>query len=181
MNFREYGKLMESRWEDSTLSERFQMIACDFDNLVYQGGKESPLIGGDCSGTVCGPLYLMGYDIRTTADSLYKYLFIDEVTDYESKTDIMAVFYITQIPREHFGRTVPVGIATHVTPVVGRYVVINAFPMIDFYTAAYVRQWYENRNFKVEWRKLNLKALQKHHKDRDLISGPDLVLRKLRR
>ena len=181
MNFQLYGEIMERRFEACTMRQKFEMLAVDFDNLVYAKGKETPLVEGDCSGAFCGPIYLMGYDIRTTADNLYRYLFIDKVTDFLSRTDIMAVFYITKVEREHFGRMVPPGTATHIAPVVGHYVVINAFNPIDLWPTASVYECYSNQGFNIEWRKLNMAALEEHHRKKDLLSGPDPLLEKLRK
>ena len=180
MNFQRYALAMKSRWEKSSMREKFEMIALDYDNLKYRGGRETPFDEGDCSATVSGPLYLMGYDIRATADALYREIFTDKVTDYESRDDIMAVFYITKMPREHFGRTVPVGTATHVAPVVGRYVVLNAFDPIDLWTTKAVYEYYNKRGFDVVWRKLNFAQLILHHDAKDLLWGLDEELRKLR-
>ena len=180
MNFLLYARAMEERWEKATPRERFEMIALDYDNLKYRGGRETPFDEGDCSATVSGPLYLMGYDIRATADALYRELFTDPVIDYESRTDIMAVFYITKMPRTHFGKLVEVGTATHVAPVVGRYVVVNAFDPIDLWTTKAVYEYYHKRAFDIEWRKLNMEQLQKHHKSKDLLWGLDPELKRLR-
>ena len=180
MNWQRYAELMERRFEACTMRQRFEMFAVDFDNLVYAKGSETPMLEGDCSGTVDGALYLMGYDIRCTADDLYKRLFIDKVTDFLSQTDIMAVFCITKVEREHFGRPVPPGTATHVAPVVGHYVVVNAFNPIDLWPTASVYDYYSQRGFNVDWRKLNMIALQRHHQRRDLFSGIDPELVELR-
>ena len=180
MNFQRYALAMKARWEKSSMREKFEMIALDYDNIAYRGGKEIPFDEGDCSATVSGPLYLMGYDIRGTADALYKEIFTDKVTNFLSKADIMAVFYITKVPREHFGRTVPAGTATHVAPVVGHYVVINAFNPIDLWPTASVYEYYLHRGFDIEWRKLNFAQLVRHHNAKDMIWGLDEELKQLR-
>ena len=180
MNFQRYALAMRTCWDKATFREKFEMIALDYDNLKYRGGRETPFDEGDCSATVSGPLYLMGFDIRGTADALYREIFTDPTTDYLSREDIIAIFYITKMPREHFGRTVPAGTATHVAPVVGRYVVVNAFDPIDLWTTKAVYEYYSKRGFNIEWRKLNMDNLIKHHEAKDLLWGLDDELKKIR-
>ena len=180
MNFQKYGDAMKARWKEATFREKFEMLALDYDNIAYRGGREIPFDEGDCSATVSGPLFLMGYDIRGTADALYREIFTDPVTDFLSKDDVMAVFYITKTPREHFGRTVPAGTATHVAPVVGHFVVVNAFDPIDLWPTASVYEYYLHRGFDVEWRKLNMAKLQEHHIAKDILWGLDKELLELR-
>ena len=113
-------------------------------DVPYVWGAEN-LMGTDCSGTVCWALMRMGYDIRTTADALMRKVFTDIPTDELDYHAILAVFYVNEE-----------GVAKHVTPVVGRYVVLNAGDSgIQLHTAAYVRELFEATGHKVIWRKLN--------------------------
>ena len=106
---------------------KFRAYALDIVGGEYAWGKET-LFGADCSGTVCLPLMLLGYAIRTTADDLYRKVFTEEVGEKEKKdpSKIMAVFYLTNTPAVMKERQLPEGYARHVTPVVGEWVVIDA-------------------------------------------------------
>ena len=180
MNYPELAKAIERRVNLMDKPDQFRFWASWYGGLPYRGGSENPIYGADCSGTVCGPLWMMGYNIRCTADELRRWIFTDEVDDYESRDEIMAVFYSTTIEREHFGRMVQPGYAIHVTPVIGRYVVQNAFDPIEPMTASYVRAWYESNDAKAEWRQLNWVALQEHSERRDIVAGIDPVLEAIR-
>lgn len=184
INYNKLGESLKHRIENaSSLGRAFRILGGFYNMLEYEGGKENWLYETDCSGTVTGPLYALGYDIRCTADQLYKYIFTKvprNASEWEDLDKILAVFYITQKPKEHFGRTVPTGTATHVTPVIGRYVVMNAFDPVQLSTAAYVRQWYEARDFSVEWREIDMDALQEHHEKKDLFFHIDPEMKELR-
>ncbi len=171
---------LKDRVSGMSIAEQFRFYALWYAGLEYKGGQENFVYGADCSGVVCGPLWLMGYDIRCTANDLYREIFTDEVQDYESRSEIIAAFYLTGEERTHFGAQVGPGYVTHVTPMVGRYVVLNAFDPIQPMSAAYVRKWYEARGFTVEWRQLNNDALIEHHRKRDLMFGVDPILQELR-
>jgi len=179
-----YAAVQKIRHEKASKAELFRLLCLQYVDLPYIGGQENPLHGTDCSGLVCGPLHMMGYDIRTTADSLYHHIFTDKLTnahEYADTTKIIAVFYITNDKRKHFGRTVKSGYVTHVAPVVGQYVLLNAWePTIKLMTSAAVYAYYNARNFKVEWRALDWDALELHSEKKTLMSGVDDVLSKLR-
>ena len=180
MNWHAVGDAIGARVANMSEPETFRFYASLYGGLPYMGGKENFIYGADCSGCVCGPLYLMGYDIRCTADDLYHKIFTEEVVDHEARDEIQAAFYITREPTRHFDQMVPAGHVTHVAPVIGRYVLQNAFDPIQPMAAAYVYQWYDRNGKNCEWRQLNPDLLQKHHVDRDLIYGLDPVLEGLR-
>lgn len=181
MNGEKLSGAIAARLKGSSPAQQFRFWVSLYGGLPYMGGKENFTYGADCSGTVCGPLYLMGYDIRCTANDLYRELFTDEVSNFEPNDEIVAVFYKTQALREHFGVQVSPGYVTHVAPVIGRYVVQNAWePYIMPMTTKTVYEYYNSRGFDVEWRRLNGDALQRHHVDRDLLYGLDPRLEALR-
>jgi len=116
----------------------------------YELGREN-LFETDCSGTICWPLFCLGYRIRMTAEDLAGRLFIhhgdaEAVQDYYDR--VLAVFY------QRAGRV------RHVAPIVGRGVVLDAVepsqpvqlkalePVVRWYTAhgygIFIRQ--------IEWR-----------------------------
>ena len=180
MRYVALAEAIERRMETMAFGERFRFLASWYGGLPYAGGQENFVYGSDCSGTVCGPLWLLGYDIRCTADDLFRHIFTRPLTRYESREDVMAVFFATKTEREHFGRMVPAGHVTHVAPVIGRYVVQNAFDPVEPMASSYVYEWYLARGFDMTWRALDIDALKAHSRARDLVSGIDPILQQIR-
>jgi len=113
-------------------------------DLPYKWGEEN-LFGTDCSGTACFALLRMGYNIRTTADGLFRKVFTTSVHEDAVYEDVYAVFYMASS-----------GEVKHVTPVMGRHVVLDATPDgIRLYTAIHTRIAFEQRGMSAIWRKIN--------------------------
>lgn len=93
--------------------KRFSYWALRLVGLPYGWGKEN-LFATDCSGSVCFPLLMMGYNIRTTASALRRSVFVLPGTDYHPD-EITAAFYWDST-----------GAIVHVTPFVGLGVVLHA-------------------------------------------------------
>ena len=180
MNWDKVRDTIHARVGSMSKGEQFRFFCSWYGGIAYVGGKENYVYGSDCSGVVCGPLYLMGYDIRCTANDLFREIFTDEVDGYEDREQIMAAFYVTREPTKHFGEMVPAGHITHVAPMVGRYVVMNAFDPIQPMAASYVYKWYDRNGKDTVWRQLNWEALEAHHKAGNLLWGLDPVLEGLR-
>ena len=138
----------------------FRAYALEMLEGEYAWGKET-IYGADCSGTVCLPLMLLGYAIRTTADGLYRKVFTEKVTETEKNdpSKIMAVFYLTNTPAMMNERQLPKGYARHVTPVVGEWVVIDANYQkgrIVLRTSRAVNVYFQKRvNCRAVWRGFN--------------------------
>ncbi|HDY86787.1 MAG TPA: hypothetical protein ENH82_01580 [bacterium] len=133
----------------------------------YEWGKESPY-GTDCSGTICYPLIKMGYYIRTTADELYRKIFTRLVSE-KNELDldrILAVFYVAKKSWTKLsGQKMPAGTVRHVTPVIGRYCVIDADWKRDWIivkTAKEVRTRFESLGADAVWRELNVENTKKY-------------------
>jgi len=131
------------------MPDRWRMLLRFFAGIPYGWGKEN-LWESDCSGLVCAVLFIMGYDIRVSADHLYHHVFIKPVTKYAARDRIMAVFYIDKDS----------GKCTHVAPVLENYILLNAETTIQEKTARTVRLYFEIRNHRAEWRQLDWKALE---------------------
>ncbi len=134
----------------------------------YEWGKESPA-GTDCSGTVCYPLIKMGYYIRTTAEELYRKIFTQLVLTTAVELDmdrILAVFYVMNKPWIKLsGEKMPAGSVRHVTPVIGRYCVVDADWKRDWIivkTAKEVRLHFEAMGADAVWRELNIDNAKKY-------------------
>jgi hypothetical protein len=182
INWTELSIAQSYKLERATEAERFRQLALLLVDAPYRWGQET-LRGTDCSGTVCFPLFMMGYDVRVTADVLYRKLFTRPVAEPEEETDperIMCVFYITRRAIRHGELSVPAGTAIHVTPVVGRYVVVNAGDPVSLETAAHVRRWFEAKQCGAEWRELDRGALQQMHNAHRYLWGADPLMELLR-
>jgi hypothetical protein len=180
MNMTKLAEGIAIRLKNMTPAERFRFFCSWYGGLDYMGGKENFVYGADCSGTVCGPLYLMGYDIRCTANDLFREIFTDKVVDHDDAGEIVAAFFITKEACEHFGAIVPAGYVTHVAPMIGRYVVQNAFNPIRPMPSKYVYEWYSSHGKSCVWRQLNWESLVRHHEAHDLLYGLDPVLQAMR-
>jgi hypothetical protein len=143
------------RVDSAEKAEVFRSYASLLLDAPYVWGSEGPE-GTDCSGTVCFPLWLMGYNIRVSADVLYKELFTIKPKNEMDLSKIMAVFYITKVEKTHYDRIVPAGTATHVTPVVGHNVVLNAAETVTLDTAREVREYFEKHQSFAEWREMDM-------------------------
>jgi len=124
MNYHVLGDHIQERLRGESEEECFRFFCLMLVGAQYGWGAEN-IVNVDCSGSVSFPLWAIGYDWRTTADSFYRELFIDRSNGYDEKK-IQAVFYIADTDRKHGDRTVKRGTAVHVTPVVGQGIVVDA-------------------------------------------------------
>ncbi|MDR1315253.1 MAG: peptidoglycan endopeptidase [Spirochaetales bacterium] len=107
----------EQQFLGMTEPERYQYFLLLQAGSPYGWGKENPE-SSDCSGAVCMALAAAtGFFIRTTADELFRKIYT--VKNPPAGT-IQAAFWITPDSRQHGGRAVPAGTATHVAGIVGR-------------------------------------------------------------
>lgn len=164
------AEIFKKRYEQASQPERWRMLTRFFAGLPYGWGKEN-LLESDCSGLVCAVLYIMGYDIRVSADFLYKRIFTKKVTRYTDREKIMAVFYIEK----------ETGRCTHVAPVLENYIVLNAELVLQEKTAREVRKYFEARGHRAEWRELNITALENYSLAGENVYGLDPQLEMLRR
>jgi len=141
--------VLKARYEEADMPERWRILLRFFAGIPYGWGKEN-LWESDCSGIVCAVLFIMGYDIRVSADFLYQRIFTKPVSRYTARDRIMAVFYIDKES----------GKCTHVAPVLENYIVLNAELVLQEKTARTVRLYFEARDHRAEWRELDWKALE---------------------
>jgi len=173
INAGKLGDMIVSRVKKMSEAHTFRFLASLYNYTDYEGGRETFASGADCSGAVCGPLLLMGYNIRTTADELYRKIFTIPVSSgmMESDDYILAVFFTAETQREHFGKIVPAGHVVHVAPVVGRYTVLHAHgegTPNRIVTTAYLHYIYEKMRCRDEWRAIDRTALIRHHLSGDM-------------
>lgn len=167
------------RVDASSVAERFRAYAMTLLDAPYVWGSENPS-GCDCSGTVCFPLWCLGYDIRVTADALYRELFTKPPVHEDDLSRVMAVFYITRKDRQHMDRVAPAGTAVHVTPVVGTNVVLNAGSSVQLTTALAVRLYFEARDCYAVWREIDWEKAGQMSRSEKYAWEIDPVLRLIR-
>ncbi len=119
------SEIIAQKAEHLAPSAQFRLFAGLLLDAPYAWGEEHPG-GTDCSGTLAFPLYLMGYNVRLTADGFLRHIYRVEAQNLSDLGQIAAVFYVARTRRRHGSRIVDAGTAVHVTPVVGQGVVLNA-------------------------------------------------------
>ncbi len=145
INWQELTNMERLKYTGAPEGERFRMFCYKLVDLPYVWGGENGILGSDCSGTICFALYMMGYDVRVAANFLFRNMFTKHVKKHDDLTKIMAVFYLNEN-----------GKATHVTPVVGSYVVLDADgTMLRLRTARAVSTQFKKQGYDVVWRELD--------------------------
>jgi murein DD-endopeptidase len=125
----------------------------------YGWGKENPE-SSDCSGAVCLALYAAtGLLIRTTADDLYRRVFIKV---NPKAGDIRAVFYLAGKGGKHGDRAVSPGTAVHMAGIVEEGVILNSQePCARVRRITEVSDWFQRKGHEVAVRGLDREALEK--------------------
>lgn len=154
----------EQKLKMMSAAEIFRYFCMKMLSADYVMGKEN-IFETDCSGTICFPLFAMDLNIRCTAHYLYTHIFIHpagDIRDYLNR--VLAVFY---------GRS---GNITHVSPIVGRGVILDAVEPdqpVQTKAAAPVIRWYEDHNYNVHLREIDWEAarlvarMEEHSWDRE--------------
>lgn len=159
INWRKWGAVMEQKVGGMDGAAEFVFHATNLVGAPYAWGAEN-VLETDCSGTVCYALWMMGYNVRTNAQGLFDRVFPAPVERWEAGRTC-AVFYRTLRGKLHGNREVPQGTIIHVTPVVGRNVVLNAGASVELRTAADIRRWYEARSCVAIWREIDWDAVRR--------------------
>lgn len=140
------GQVLEQRYDEvlNTRAQQFQFWLNLMWGIPYDWGREN-LFGSDCSGTLAFPLYMMGFNIRTTADRFYGRVFTQDVSPIYDPREIRAVFYV-----DVGGR------AVHVTPVVGHGCVLQAGPRgLEWRMSVSIAEWFERKGCSAHWRQIH--------------------------
>lgn len=178
VNWAEYAAIMEEKVNKLGKADRFRFWCTNLVGAPYGWGSEN-IFETDCSGTVAFALWMMGYNVRTTAEGFMRNLFT-EADEYD-KSKIQAVFYTVREDQKHGDRTVKAGTAIHVSPIVGRGVVVNAGNFVTISTKQSIDTWFiKNRNAYPKIRSLNMAALEKISRDGNMSWGIDPILEGLR-
>jgi len=153
-------------------AEVFRFFCVKLLDADYVMGREN-IFETDCSGTICFPLFCMGLNIRCTAQYLYNHVFTvlgGDVRDYHNR--VLAVFY-----GKH-------GNISHVSPVVGRGVILDAVDPdqpVQLKAIAPVVSWYKDHNYSVHFREIDWEAarLVAHMEDHSWDREADAILKEL--
>ncbi len=158
IDLNKWAELQQKKLSISDPITRFRFFALSMVGAKYELGREN-ILQTDCSGSVCWPLYAgLSLNIRVNADTLWKELFLltGHADDYMK--EIMAYFFIIG-PR-----------ATHVSPVVGRGVVLDAAANgrnADIRALEPMLDWYIDNGYSVELRRLDWGTAQFMARDRE--------------
>jgi murein DD-endopeptidase len=113
------------QFEGMNAASRYRYMLTLLAGVPYGWGKENPE-EADCSGSVQFALMASyGFQLRVTADGLYKRVFTVRTPPKECAR---AIFFVTSETTSHGGRIVPAGTAVHVAGFVEERVVLNASP-----------------------------------------------------
>lgn len=122
-NHEKYFDLEKKDFLGLPFKDKFEKILYNQVGHPYRWGKENREFA-DCSGSICFALMGAGFNIRTTADDLYKQIF----TERYDPEKISALFFVTKKEQKHGSRMVPEGTATHIMGYVGDTAILNMTP-----------------------------------------------------
>jgi hypothetical protein len=130
----------------------FRYFAMKLLDAEYVMGKEN-IFETDCSGTICWPLFCMGLNIRVRAEYLYNHMYIHHLREAQNYYHrVSAVFYGER------------GAITHVSPIVGRGVILDAVnpeQPVQLKALAPVVGWYQDNGFVIHYREIDWTAALK--------------------
>lgn len=130
----------------ATPAEKFRWFCLKLVEAKYQLGGEN-IFETDCSGTICWALYCMGINIRLTASGLFDRVFTRDTSLLWWHDKVMAIFY-----RDAAGKI------SHVSPVVGRGVILDAVdPSIPvcLKDAETSMEWYTTHDYQTYLREID--------------------------
>jgi hypothetical protein len=145
---------LQQKLERSPRAQQFRYFCLMMLGAQYQLGREN-LFQTDCSGTVCWPLFCMGFNVRLKAAELFERVFthhvpVADIKDYWEHT--YAVFYQRA------------GVISHVAPIVGRGVIFDA---VDPAQPAQLKalepvfSWYKEHGYSIYFREIDWLAARR--------------------
>lgn len=145
---------LQQKLERSSRAQQFRYFCLMMLGAQYELGREN-VFQTDCSGTICWPLFCMGFNVRMTAAELFERVFIHHVAvanikDYWEQT--FAVFYQRA------------GVISHVAPIVGRGVIfdaVNTDQPAQFKALEPVLNWYIGAGYDIYFRAIDWLAARK--------------------
>ena len=145
---------LQRKLEASTDAERFRYFVFFMHGAQYVLGREN-IFETDCSGAICWPLFLMGYNIRMTAAELFERVFIHHVPMAGTKDyweHVYAVFYRQA------------GTISHIAPIVGRGVIfdaVNPEQPAQLKALEPVFNWYVSAGYEIFFREIDWAAARR--------------------
>ena len=145
---------LQRKLEAAPREQVFRYFCLMLDGAQYQLGREN-LFTTDCSGTICWPLFCMGFNVRLTAAELFAQVFthhVDAALIKDYWEHVYAVFYERA------------GVVSHVAPIVGRGVIFDA---VDPAQPAQLKalepvyNWYREHGYGIYFREIEWLAVQK--------------------
>jgi hypothetical protein len=145
---------LQEKLEHSPREQVFRHFCLMLLGAEYRMGREN-LLSTDCSGTICWPLFCMGFNLRLTAAELFARVFVHHVDmaligDYWEHC--FAIFYERA------------GLVSHVAPIVGRGVILDAVDPaqpVQLKALQPVYNWYREHGYGIHFRDLNWMAARK--------------------
>ena len=134
-----------------TEAEKARYWALRLVGRPYVLGKENPEIGTDCSGVLSFALWMLHYNVRTTAHRFAELIFTRDVEGGYQAERLKAVFFAKA------------GQYRHVSLQIGRGVVLDAWtetmPVMFKAVAPMIAYW-ENDGYEIAWREINWNKLK---------------------
>ena len=135
--------LWKKKYELRSKAEQFVDLTLLFNGTDYGWGKEN-MSQCDCSGLISSVLALMGYPIRTTAESFRKNFFTIETNYKFDPMKVKAVFFVAKESYSTQSGNRLEGQAKHVGILVGDNIVFSAtHPKAQFETIEAITQRYD--------------------------------------
>ena len=172
VDLKKLGELETEKLKVMSAAEIFRFYCVKMLDADYVLGKEN-IFETDCSGTICFPLLCMGLNVRSTAHYLYTHIFTlpaGDIREYLNR--VLAIFY---------GRH---GNITHVSPIVGRGVILDAVnpeQPVQLKAAAPVMGWYEDHDYNIHLREIDWEAarLVSRQEEHSWIGNVDEIVKEL--
>ncbi len=144
----------QKKLEQSSRAQQFRYFCLMMLGAGYELRREN-IFATDCSGTICWPLFCMGFNLRLRAAELFARVFTHHVDlayirDYWDH--VYAVFYERA------------GIVSHVAPIVGRGVIFDAVDPgqpAQLKALEPVYSWYRERGYSMYFREIEWMAARK--------------------
>ena len=134
-----------------TEAEKARYWALRLVGRPYVLGSENPETGTDCSGVLSFALWMLRYNVRTTAHSFAQKIFTLETDGDFERGHLKAVFFFKS------------GRFRHVSLQVGRGVVLDAWTEsmpVMFKAVAPMCAYWENAGYMVVWRQIDWQKLK---------------------
>jgi len=171
MNYKKLFEIQREKILAEPLAQQHRSFSMMLLHAEYWMNTEN-IVSTDCSGTLSFPLLCMNFNIRTRADEFYKRIYVKSAANISRYYHrIIAIFYLKN------------GIATHVSPIVGRGVILDAVneeQPVQLKALEPVMRWYQRNGYDVDIRELAWEKVEELSGDKSAYWDLDDILKKLR-